>query len=429
MINLLYCIILITILQLPIEKTFLFDIIFSKRSKIMKLTYKHTITACFIGYITQAIINTYSALLFVTFERDYGVALAQLGLLVGINFGLQLLTDLVAALVVEKTGWRVPVVLAHVLATSGLVLLAVLPDIMSNKFLALCISVAVTAVGGGLLEVLISPITEACPGEDKAGAMSLLHSFYCWGYVGVVLLSTVFFAVFGIENWKILALVWALIPCFNIFFFSAVPFGTLVEEHEKVSLKKLFSNKHFLLMLVIMFCAASCEQAVSQWASAFAETALGVNKTIGDLAGPMMFALLMGTARVIHARWGAKMKLSLEGSILASGVLCLVSYLIISLSPLPWLSLAGCGLCGFSVGILWPGTFSMASASIRGGGTAMFAIMALFGDMGCGAGPVIVGNVASALGDNLNMGILVTAIAPLIMVIGLIIHIKKKKSA
>ncbi len=396
----------------------------------MKLTYKHTVTACFIGYITQAIINTYSALLFVTFEKDYGIALAQLGLLVGLNFGLQLLTDLVAALVIEKTGWRIPIVLAHILATSGLVLLAVLPNTMENKFLALCISVAVTAVGGGLLEVLISPITEACPGDDKAGAMSLLHSFYCWGYVGVVALSTLFFTIFGIQNWHILALIWALIPCFNIFFFCFVPFGKLVEENEeKTSLKKLFSNKHFLLFLVIMFCAASCEQAVSQWASAFAEKALCVNKTIGDLAGPMMFALLMGSARVIHARWGTKIKLTLEGTILASGILCLISYLIISLSPWAWLSFAGCGLCGFSVGILWPGTFSMAAGSIRGGGTAMFAVMALFGDMGCGAGPVIVGNVASALGDDLNMGILVTALAPLVMVIGLILHIRSKKSA
>ena len=405
------------------------DIMLQKENT-MKLKYKHTIVACFIGYIVQAIINTYPALLFVTFEREYGIALAQLGLLVGLNFGLQLITDLVAALVIEKTGWRVPIVLAHILAASGLVLLAVLPDIMTNKFFALVISVSVTAVGGGLLEVLISPITEACPGEDKAGAMSLLHSFYCWGYVGVVALSTFFFAVFGIENRNIPALIWALIPCFNIFLFCFVPFGTLVEkEEEKVPLKKLFSNKHFLLIIVIMFCAASCEQSVSQWASAFAEKALGVSKTVGDLAGPMMFAVFMGTARVIHARWGAKMKISLEGTILASGMLCLISYLIISLSPLPWLSLAGCGLCGFSVGILWPGTFSMAAASIRGGGTAMFAVMALFGDMGCGMGPVIVGNVASALGDNLSMGILVTAFAPVMMIICLLIHIKHKKGA
>ena len=395
----------------------------------MKLNYKHTITACFIGYITQAVINTYPALLFITFERDYGIALGQLGLLVGINFALQLLTDLVVAFVVEKTGWRVPIVLAHILSTAGIVLLAVLPDIMTNKYLALVISVAVTAIGGGLLEVLLSPITEACPREDKAGAMSLLHSFYCWGYVGVVLISTVFFTVFGIENRRILTLIWALIPLFNAFFFSQVPFGTLVAEEEKISLKKLFTNKHFLLMLVIMFCAASSEQAVSQWASAFAEKALQVNKTTGDLMGPMMFAILMGSARVLHAKYGAKIKFSLEGTILASTLLCLVSYLIISLSPWSWLSLAGCGLCGFSVGILWPGAFSMAADSIRGGGTAMFAIMALFGDMGCGAGPVIVGNVASALGDNLNMGILVTAFAPVVMIIGLLIHIKNKKSA
>ena len=396
----------------------------------MKLTYKHTIASCFIGYIVQAIINTYPPLLFVTLEKDYGIALSQLGLLVGINFGVQLLTDLVAALVIEKTGWRIPIVTAHILSVCGLVFMAVLPDMMDNKFLALIVAVCVNAVGGGLLEVLISPITEACPGDDKAGAMSLLHSFYCWGYVGVVILSTVFFSIFGIENWKVLALVWAALPLFNVFAFSFVPLGTLsADGDEKQSVVQLFKNKTFLLMILIMFCAASSEQSVAQWASAFAEKGLGVTKSIGDLMGPMLFALLMGSARALHGSFGNRIKLPLEKLILYSGMLCLASYFVISLCPIPLISLIGCGICGFSVGILWPGTFSVAAASIRGGGTAMFAIMALFGDMGCGFGPLVVGNVASMLGDDLNMGILVTAVAPLVMIIGLLIHIKRKKSA
>ncbi len=395
----------------------------------MKLNFKHTVTACFIGYIVQAIINNFAPLLFLTFEKDYGIPLARIGILVGINFGIQLLTDLVAALVVEKTGWRIPIVLAHVLAICGLVLMAILPTTMENKFLALIISVSVAAVGGGLLEVLISPITEACPGEDKAGAMSLLHSFYCWGYMGVVILSTLFFAFFGVDNWQILAIIWAIVPLLNLILFCFVPFGTLsADNDEKQSVGKLFKNKTFLLMIVIMFCAACCEQSVSQWASAFAEKALGVRKNIGDLAGPMLFALLMGSARAMHGSFSNKIKISLEKLILLSGMLCLTSYFIISLCPLPWLSLIGCGICGFSVGILWPGTFSIAAKTVKGG-TFMFAILALFGDLGCGGGPLVVGTVASALGDNLNMGILVSAIFPVIMILGLIIHIKSKKSA
>ncbi|MBR6513377.1 MAG: MFS transporter [Clostridia bacterium] len=395
----------------------------------MKLTYKHTVTACFIGYIVQAIINNFAPLLFLTFERDYGIPLGQIGILIGINFGVQLTTDFVAALIADKTGWRIPIITAHVLAAAGLIMMATLPEVMTNKFLALVISVVTYSIGGGLLEVLISPITEACPGEDKAAAMSILHSFYCWGVVGVVILSTLFFAVFGIDSWKILAFVWALIPIFNIFLFALVPFGKLEKDDEvRMPIGRLFKNKYFIIMIIIMFCSASCELSVSQWASAFVEKGLGVNKAVGDLAGPMMFAVLMGVARLIHAFLGDKIKWSLERMILYSSVLCLASYLIVSLSPLPWLSLIGCGICGFSVGILWPGTFSLASESIRGGGTAMFAILALFGDLGCGTGPMVVGTVASALGDNLNIGILVTAAAPLMLIGCLVIYITLKKS-
>ncbi len=394
----------------------------------MKLNFKHTVKACFIGYIVQAIINNYVPLLFITFESDYGIPLSRIALLISFNFGLQLVTDLVAALVVDKVGWRVPIVLAQVLSCLGLVLLAVLPSVMTDKFAALMIAIAVFSVGGGLLEVLISPITEACPGEDKAGAMSLLHSFYCWGYVGVVLLSTLFFIAFGIKRWNILALLWALVPLFNAFFFSAVPLGKLEKDGEKgLSKRKLFENKKFILFIVIMFCAASSELAVAQWVSYFAEKGLHVSKAVGDLAGPMMFAVLMGLSRVIYAA-GKRKRLSLSGTLICSSTLCFVSYLVISLSPYAWLSLLGCGVCGFSVGMLWPGTFSLASETFHGGTTAMFALLALFGDMGCSLGPLVVGRTAALFGNNLKIGILVASVFPLIMAIGLLVNKKRNKS-
>ena len=392
----------------------------------MKNQYNKTVTACFVGYIVQAIVNNFVPLLFLTFQRTYDIPLSQITLLVTFNFGVQLLVDLLAIGFVDKIGYRVSMVIAHILSAAGLLLLTILPELLPSSFAGILIAVMVYAIGGGLLEVLVSPVMEACPSDNKEKAMSMLHSFYCWGHVGVVLLSTLFFRVFGIENWKILAVVWALIPLCNAFVFSKVPIATLMEEGEKgLRIRDLFGLKIFWVLLIMMVCAGASEQAVSQWASTFAEKGLGISKTAGDLAGPMAFAILMGAARAFYGKYGDRIQL--DRFMIYSSCLCILSYLGISLLPIPQLSLVACAVCGLSVGIMWPGTFSKAAAALPKGGTAMFALLALGGDLGCSGGPTVVGIVSSALGDNLKMGILVSIIFPVLLLAG-IIGLRREKS-
>lgn len=373
--------------------------------------------ACFIGYIVQAIVNNFVPLLFVTFQNTYDIPLSKITFLITINFVIQLFVDMFSAGFIDKIGYRASVIIAHICAAVGLILLSFLPEIMPDPYIGILISVFFYAVGGGLIEVLISPIIEACPTDNKEKAMSLLHSFYCWGHMGVVLLSTLFFAVFGISNWRVLTVIWAVIPIANILLFATVPMYSLIEEGEKgLSLKEVFKNKVFWLMMLMMLCAGASEQSVSQWASTFAEKGLGVTKTIGDLAGPMAFAMLMGTARLIYGKYGEKFELDKFMSY--SCILCIVSYLCIAFVPSSVVGLIGCAVCGFSVGIMWPGTYSKASAAIRGGGTAMFAMLALAGDMGCSGGPTLVGLISSAFGNNLKMGILFAIIFPILLLLG-----------
>lgn len=385
----------------------------------MKPNYQHTLKACFVGYIVQAIVNNFTPLLFLTFQSEYGIPLEKITLLVTINFGLQLLIDFLSAGLIDRIGYRASALAAHGLAAAGLILLTVLPGLLPDPFTGLLLSVLVYAVGGGLLEVLVSPMVEACPTENKAKTMSLLHSFYCWGQVGVVLFSTLFFRLFGTGRWKIMAAIWAVIPIANAFVFAKVPIATLNGEGEPGSaMKGIARKKIFWILMLLMLCAGACEQAVSQWASTFAEKGLGVDKTIGDLAGPMMFAAMMGLARTVYGKYGER--IDLNRFMLFSGILCAASYLLISLSPLPVLGLLGCGLCGLSVGILWPGTYSMASAAIRGGGTAMFAFLALAGDLGCSGGPTFVGLVSGASGDNLKAGMLAAVLFPAALIFGIV---------
>ena len=386
--------------------------------------YQKTIYACFIGYIVQAIVNNFVPLLFLTFQSQYSIPLSKITMLVTFNFGFQLLVDLLSAGFVDRIGYRAAAILAHVFAGTGLILLTILPGCFTDPFVGIFLSVLVYAVGGGLLEVLISPIVEACPTDNKEKAMSLLHSFYCWGHVGVVLLSTLFFTLFGIKNWKFIALIWAMIPLLNVLLFSRVPIASLNEGDKGLSLKELVTNKLFWIFIVLMVCSGASEQAVSQWASTFAEKGLGVSKAIGDLTGPMMFALLMGASRAIYGRYGDK--INLEKFMYFSTLLCIVSYLMIALIPHPFFGLLGCAICGLSVGIMWPGSFSMASASIRGGGTAMFAFLALAGDLGCSGGPSLVGYISSICGENLRIGTLAALIFPVLLLIG--ITLRKKIS-
>ena len=378
------------------------------------LQYKHTVRACFVGYVVQAIVNNFAPLLFLTFQAQYGIPLSQITVLITVNFALQLIVDFVSAFFIDKIGYRVSIVAAHAFAAAGLVLMTVLPEIMPSPFAGLLIAVMCYAVGGGLLEVLVSPIVEACPTDNKEQAMSLLHSFYCWGSVAVVGLSTLFFALFGTRSWRYLALMWAAVPLANAFVFSKVPIAPLIGDGEKgLSIKELFKNKMFWIFMLLMLCSGASEQAVSQWASTFAERGLGVSKTIGDLTGPMLFSVLMGLSRLIYGKFGGRIKL--DSIMLGSGVLCIISYLIITLTGSSVLGLCGVALCGLSVGIMWPGTFSKASASIKGGGTAMFALLALCGDLGCSGGPTFAGMMASRFGDNLKIGMLCAIVFPAVL--------------
>lgn len=384
----------------------------------MKNNYNHTLRASYLGYITQAIVNNFIPLLFLTFQGTFGITLEKITLLVTINFAVQLLVDFLSAKFIDKIGYRTAIVAAHVFAALGLAGLGIFPELLPDPFSGLLLCVILYAIGGGLIEVLISPIVEACPTDKKDAAMSLLHSFYCWGCVLVIVASTIFFAVFGIENWRYLAVLWAVVPAVNAVLFSRVPIAMLTEEGGGMSIGSLMRDKVFWLFAFIMVCAGASEQAMSQWASAFAESGLHVSKMVGDLAGPCMFAILMGTSRVFYAKFSEK--INLTAFMIGSGLLCIVSYLLASCSPNPILSLAGCALCGLSVGILWPGAFSMASAKRPRGGTAMFALLALAGDLGCSSGPTVVGMVSNAFGGSIHIGLLAAIVFPILLIIGLL---------
>ena len=384
----------------------------------MRHSYQATLGACFAGYIVQSVINLFAPLLFLTFQREFSLSLDQIALLITVNFLVQLCVDGLSARFVDKIGWRVCMVAAHLFAALGLVLLAVLPGRIP-PLAGLTTAVVVYALGGGLLEVLVSPIAEACPTRRKSAVMGLLHSFYCWGSVATIALSTLFFVCFGTQNWRILAILWALLPLVNALVFTQVPLASLTPEGESgLSLGQLFRTPRFWLFLLLMACAGASELSISQWASAFAESALGVSKTVGDLAGPLSFALLMGLSRLVYAAYSHN-RPSPTGFMTASTILCIAGYLLVSLSPWPALALVGCALCGMAVGCMWPGTFSLAAACFPRSGTALFALLALAGDLGCSAGPGLVGLVSSAWGDRLQYGLLAAAVFPLLLLAGL----------
>ena len=392
----------------------------------IKTSYEHTIYASYLGYITQAIVNNFAPLLFLTFAATYGLSLAQITLITTINFMTQLLVDLICAKVIDRVGYRRAVVFAHIISAVGIIGLSVFPTLFGNAYAGLIAAAVLYAIGGGIIEVLISPIVEACPTKKKEAAMSLLHSFYCWGHVGVVLVATVFFTVFGIENWKILAWILAIVPLFNVVYFLLVPIYPIVDEHHKLSFGTLLKQKAFWILIVMMVCAGASEQAMSQWASAFAESGLKVSKTVGDLLGPCAFAVFMGLARAYYGKNSEK--IPLKKMMMGSALACIVCYLVAVFSGNPIFGLLGCACCGFTVGIFWPGTFSIAAIKLPGGGTAMYALMALAGDLGCSSGPTVVGMVADAMGGDLKKGILAAIVFPIVMVISLC-FVKDNKNA
>ena len=385
--------------------------------------YKKTLIACYLGFITQAISANFAPLLFLMFKDTYGISFEMIALVPMIFYLTQLLVDLVAVKFADIIGYRTCVVASQVVSAAGLLLMAFLPDILPNPFIGILISVVLYAIGSGLIEVLLSPIVEACPFENKAGVMSLLHSFYCWGAVGVVLGSTLFFAIFGMVYWQILTVIWAVVPLLNIFNFLSCPIERLVEDGEGLRIGQLLSLPLFLLMIVLMICVGASEATMTQWASAFTESALGVSKTVGDLAGPCLFAVFMGLSRMFYGKKSEK--LDLTKVMLGCGLLCVVCYLLAALSPIPIIGLIGCALCGLSVGIMWPGTISISSQKCPKGGTAMFAFLALAGDLGAAVGPTMVGGIADAAGGDLKTGLLFATLFPIVMIIGLILLIKK----
>lgn len=387
--------------------------------------YNHTRYACYIGYITQAIVNNFVPLLFVTFQRNFDLSLNQIAMLVSVNFGVQLLVDFFSSLLVDRIGYRKCILMAHLFAAVGLSGLFFFTSLFANAVTGIFLAVVIYAVGGGLLEVLVSPIVEACPTTEKEAQMSLLHSFYCVGHVLVILLSTIFFGLFGIDNWRILSIIWALVPLLNFLYFLKVPVPSPAEEGRGMKVWDLFKSPVFWLLFLMMLCAGASEQGMSQWASAFAESSLHISKTTGDLLGPCAFAVMMGLSRGLFGKWGGRLRL--ERFMNISSILCIVSYLLASLCSRPALGLLGCMACGLSVGIMWPGSFSLASKSMANGGTAMFALLALAGDLGCAAGPWLVGHVSELCGGELKGGLQSAVVFPVLLLGCTLIGCHKKQ--
>ena len=401
----------------------------------MHLTYRHTKYASYCGYITQAIINNLPPLLFLTFQNTFDISLQKIGLLISLNFGIQIIVDIFAAKYIDRIGYRKGIIAAHIFCTLGLVGLGTFPFVFPNAYAGLITAIVINALGGGLIEVLISPIVESLPGDEKATAMSLLHSFYCWGQVAVVLFSTLYFVTIGIDQWQYLPFYWALVPFMNTFLFAKVPLRTLVEEEQRIPFRRLFSAKIFWLMMILMMCSGASELAMSQWSSLFAESGLGVSKTVGDLLGPCAFAVLMGLSRVFYGVKGAK--IDLKKALIASCALCVLCYGTVVFAPNPIIALVGCAVCGLSVGLMWPGVYSLSAKYYPQGGTAMFALLALAGDVGASAGPGLVGvlsnwaqhvpSLAGMSSGGLKAGLLFAAVFPICMLAGVIFLKSKRK--
>jgi len=391
----------------------------------MHAKYRKTLFACYLGFVTQAICANFVPLLFMVFHESYKLSFGMLALIPTTFFITQLIVDFICVKAVDKIGYRPCIVAAEIASGLGLVSLAIIPDIIPSPFIGIIISVIIYAIGSGLTEVLASPIIEACPFENKESMMSILHSFYCWGSVGVILISTLFFSYFGIENWKILSLFWALIPLYNIYNFATCPIERLLDEGESMNMGQLLKSKFFWIFIILMVCSGASEIAMAQWASAFAESALHVSKAVGDLAGPCGFAVCMGISRTLYGKYGEKVDLS--AFMIGSGFLCLCCYLLAGLSDIPVMGLIGCASCGFSVGIMWPGSISISSKVLPKGGTAMFALLALAGDLGGSTGPAIVGSVSQAAEDNLQAGVLAGIGFPIVLIICVLMIRKEYK--
>ena len=382
--------------------------------------YGKTKIACYLGFVTQAIVANFVPLLFLKFHHDYHISLGNIALISTCFFFTQLLVDVFCAKFVDRIGYRVSIVVSEICSAAGLIGLAFLPDLLPDPFAGILLSVVMYAVGSGLIEVLCSPIIEACPFENKEAMMSLLHSFYCWGCVATIVVSTLFLSVFGMGSWRYLAVLWALVPAVNIYNFATCPIVPIVAEGQGMGIRALARTPLFWIAVCLMVCSGASELSMAQWASAYAEAALGLSKTLGDLAGPCMFAVTMGISRIIYGKYGDKMEL--RKFMTGSGILCVICYVLASFSSSAVTGLIGCILCGFSVGIMWPGTLSISSKTFPMGGTAMFALLAMAGDLGGSIGPAVVGRVTQLAGDDIRAGMRVGLIFPAVLIVMLILN-------
>ncbi len=384
------------------------------------ISYKSTRMACYRGSIVQGAVNNISPLFFVIFQREFGISYGMISSLILFNFTAQILVDLLCVRFVDRIGYRAAAVMAHVCSTVGLVLLGLLPHALPSPFLGLAAATVISAIGGGMIEVIVSPIVDSLPCEGKALKMSLLHSFYCWGQVAVVLLTTLAVRLLGEGLWWTLPLFWALLPAYNCVAFATVPLLPTLPEEEKRPLKSLLRSRGFILAMVLMLCAGASELAMGQWASLFAEKALGVPKIMGDLLGPCLFAVFMGIGRVAYGIWGSR--LNINHALQGTAALCVLCYLGAALLPHPLLSLLCCSLCGFSISLMWPGVLSDTARAYPNGGTPMFGVLAVCGDLGCSLGPAAAGAVSGLVlagggleQASLKAGMLAAAVFPAVL--------------
>ena len=385
-----------------------------------RLNYRHTVTACCLGSVTMAASTNLPPLLFLIFHESLGVPLGQITLLITLNFLIQLTVDLLAALFADRIGYRPLLVAAPLLSAAGLAALGTLPRILPVPMVGLLIADVLYSLGGGLYEALVSPTVEACPTRNKVAMMGFLHSFYCWGTVAVILLSTAYLAFFEKGAWWGLPLLWAILPVVDAVMLAVVPLPAVeAEAGESGGARNLLRRPLFLGFLVMMTLVGASELSMSQWASAFAESGLRVSKSLGDLAGPCLFAGLMGLMRVFYAVRSER--IDLRRWLCCSAAAAAVGYLTATLAPHPAVAFAGCALTGLAVGMLWPGLLSLAARYFPHGGTPLFSICALFGDLGCSLGPTVVGFVAEGAGGALATGLLVAAAFPALLAMGLLL--------
>ena len=393
----------------------------------MKFTYKHTVLTCYIAYISSACANNLASLLFIIFQDDFGLSTVQLATIVSLNFLTQIAVDFLGAKYIDKVGYRATAVIASGFLIMGIAGLGALPKLTDNTFIALCIASLIYAIGSALYEVIISPIIEALPGEHKEKAMSILHSFYCWGHLGVVILSTAFLVVLP-QIWFVLPILWSIVPLVALFMFTKIPIKTLNDNAPSMKIGKLFSTKLFWLFIILMVCGGAAEMTMAQWASLFGESELGLSKLMSNLLGPCFFALMMALTRTIYGKYSEKMPLV---QILAiASAITVIGYLMVAFVPNPYIALIGCGIVGIGVALYWPGTLSVAAKALPMGGASMFALLALFGDVGCSVGPQLTAFVSESFGNNMKIGFIATLIFPVIIALSCIFFMiyKKKKT-